>query len=92
MSKRKFTYRDRMVIEYFDLKERARKLAAMLDEWARGMLEFTPKSSPDLLNAQLDVMRAYARILGERAGVEGVDLTYENLKRAKVLAGMEEES
>lgn len=92
MSERKFGYRDRMVIEYFDLKERVQKLTAMLDRLQRGMLEFTPKSSPDLLNAQLDVMRAYARILGERTRVEGVDLTYENLKRVKVLALMEEES
>ena len=92
MSKQKIGYKDRMVIEYFDLKERVQKLSAMLDRWQRGMLEFTPKSSPDLINAQLDVMRAYARILGERAGVEGVDLTYENLKRANVLARMEEES
>jgi hypothetical protein len=92
MSKRKFGYKDRMVIEYFDLKERARKLAAMLDEWNRGKLEFTPKSSPDLLNAQLDVMHAYLRILGERARVDGVELTYGNLKRAKILAQMEEKS
>ena len=92
MSKQKFEYRDRIVIEYFDLKEREQKLAAMLDGWSRGVLDFTPKSSPDLLNAQLDVMLAYQRILGERAGVEGVDLTHENLKRVKILARMEEES
>ena len=92
MSKQKIGYKDRMVIEYFDLKERVQKLTAMLDRWQRGMLDFTPKNSPDILNAQLDVMRAYARILSERAGVEGVDLTYENLKRVKVLARMEEES
>lgn len=92
MSERKFEYKDRMVIEYFDLKERVWKLTAMLDSLAQGTLEFTPKSSPDLLNAQLDVMHAYLRILGERTRVEGVDLTYENLKRVKVLARMEEES
>ena len=92
MSKQKIGYRDRMVIEYFDLKERAQKLAVMLDRWSRGALDFTPKCSPDLLNAQLDVMHAYLDILGERATVENVQLTYENLKRAKVLARMEEES
>lgn len=92
MSKQKFGYKDRMVIEYFDLKERVQKLTAMLDRWQRGMLEFTPKSSPEIINAQLDVMRAYARILGERAGVEDVELTCENLKRVKILARMEEES
>lgn len=92
MSERKFVYKDRMVIEYFDLKERVQKLTAMLYRWQRGMLEFTPKNSPDLLNAQLDVMRAYQRILSERARVENVQLTYENLKRVKVLERMEEES
>jgi hypothetical protein len=92
MSERKFVYKDRMVIEYFDLKERVQKLTAMLDRLPLGMLDFTPKSSPDLLNAQLDVMHAYLRILGERATVENVQLTYENLKRVKVLARMEEES
>jgi hypothetical protein len=92
MSERKFVYKDRMVIEYFDLKERVQKLTAMLDRWSRGMLEFTPKSSPDLINAQLDVMRAYARILGERATVEGVKLTYEDLQRAKELERNEDES
>lgn len=92
MNKRKFEYKDRMVIEYFDLKERVQKLAAMLDRWQRGMLEFTPKSSPDIINAQLDVMRAYARILGERARAEDVELTCEKLKRVNILARMEDES
>ena len=92
MSERKFEYRDRMIIEYFDLKERSQKLAMMLDRWSRGMLDFTPKCSPDLLNAQLDVMHAYLCILGERATVENVKLTYENLERAKELAQIEEES
>ena len=92
MSNRKFGYKDRMVIEYFDLKERAKKLALMLDRWSRGMLEFTPTCSLDLLNAQLDIMRAYQRILGERARVENVDLTYEDLQRAKELERNEEES
>lgn len=92
MSKRKFGYKDRMVIEYFELKELVWKLTEMLDRQQLGMLKFTTKSSPDLLNAQLDVMHAYQRILGERARVEDVKLTYENLKRAKELARVEEEA
>ena len=92
MSNRKFGYKDRMVVEYFDLKARAGKLSMMLDRWPRGMLDFTPTCSPDLLNAQLDIMRAYLHILGERARIEDVQLTYENLQRAKELERMDEES
>lgn len=68
-------YKRRMVIEYQELKERAEKLAAMLDKWDKGTLDFTPTCPKYLLEKQLDVMKDYVGLLQTRAKIEDVDLT-----------------
>lgn len=68
-------YKRRMVIEYQELKERAEKLAAMLDKWGNGELDFMPKCPEYLLREQLATMKDYIGILQTRAKIEGVDLT-----------------
>lgn len=67
-------YQERYKAEYYQLKVRVEKLAAMLEKYATGTLSFTPSCSYDLLFEQLVYMRGYMRILKERAKVECVAL------------------
>lgn len=67
-------YKQRMIIEYRELKERADKLATMLDKWDKGTLDFTPTCPKYLLDKQLETMTEYIGILQTRAKIEGVDL------------------
>jgi hypothetical protein len=71
-------YKDRMVTEYFELKDRTSKLRSMLRDCTIGQLDFEPTCSFDLLSAQLCVMEAYESILAERARIENVDLKEES--------------
>lgn len=70
-------YKQRMIIEYRELKERADKLATMMDKWDKGTLDFTPTCPKYLLEKQLETMREYVGILQTRAKIEDVDLTEE---------------
>lgn len=67
-------YKQRMVIEYQELRERAEKLATMLDKWDKGLLDFTPTCPRFLLKEQLETMKEYVGILQTRAKLEDVDL------------------
>ena len=67
-------YKQRMIIEYRELKERADKLATMLDKWDKGTLDFTPTCPMYLLENQLETMKDYVGILQTRAKLEDVDL------------------
>lgn len=67
-------YKQRMIKEYRELKERADKLATMLDKWDKGTLDFTPTCPKYLLDKQLETMQEYAGILQTRAKLEDVDL------------------
>ena len=67
-------YQERYKAEYYQLKIRAERLAAMLDKYANGTLSFTPTCSYELLFEQLVYMHNYMRILEERAKIEGVAL------------------
>ena len=67
-------YKQMMIIEYRELKERADKLATMLDKWDKGTLDFTPTCPRYLLENQLEAMKNYVGILQTRAKLEGVDL------------------
>ena len=68
------TYKDRMVVEYKELKERYDKLKVMLDKWDKGELGFTPTCPRELLDEQISYMFSYMCILEERAQIEGVEL------------------
>ncbi|MCI1211027.1 crAss001_48 related protein [Bifidobacterium tibiigranuli] len=74
-------YKDRIVAEYFEVKERAAKLRSMLHRLERGEIEFEPASSFDLLSAQLRVMEAYESILAERARIQGIGLNQSAVNR-----------
>ena len=67
-------FKDRFKAEYYQLKIRTEKLAAMLDKYENRTLEFTPKCSIELLNTQYEFMKAYLHILQERATIEGIEL------------------
>ena len=67
-------YKQRMVNEYNELKERTTKLEVMLDKWMYGDLGFEPSCSYELLVSQFHVMKAYLSILEKRAEIEGIEL------------------
>lgn len=67
-------YKERFKAEVYQLDIRIGKLANMLSSWAAGELKFQPTCSYDLLEAQLDSMKVYRHLLGERALVEGIQL------------------
>lgn len=68
-------YKDRFEAEYLQLKIRRDKLAAMVEKYAAGTLDFTPTCSLDLLREQLEVMNKYLDILWVRSALEKVGLT-----------------
>lgn len=67
-------YKQRMVNEYNELKERTNKLGNMLERWGNGELDFEPSCSFELLESQFHIMKAYLSILKQRAEIEGVPL------------------
>lgn len=67
-------YKDRMVIEYNELKERYVKLRKMLAASCAGKLDFVPSCPIGLLRDQLKAMDEYMFILESRAIIEDIDL------------------
>lgn len=71
-------YKDRMVVEYRELKRRARKLRAMLvrydTRFDTGNHDFKLSCPAYLLREQLEVMDKYMLILEKRAFIEGIEL------------------
>lgn len=67
-------FKDRFKSEYYQLKIRTEKLANMLDKYKAGTTEFTPKCGIELLDVQCGLMRAYLRVLEERASIEDIEL------------------
>lgn len=67
-------YQERYKAEYYQLKVRVEKLAAMIEKYASGTLSFVPSCSYEVLFEQLVYMRGYMRILEERAKIDGVAL------------------
>ena len=67
-------YKDRMIKEYCQLKEKYSKLHKMLVKYDAGKLDFTPTCPIDLLREQASVMGKYLYILETRAEIENVDL------------------
>ena len=67
-------YKERFKAEVYQLDIRIGKLANMISSWAAGELKFQPTCSYDLLEAQLNSMKVYRHLLGERALVEGIQL------------------
>ena len=57
-----------------NLKNRHAGLKAMLEKYKAGKLSFKPNCSYELLHEQLIYMEGYARVLDERAEIEGIEL------------------
>lgn len=67
-------YKDRMKVEYTQLKDKYDKLHKMLVKYDAGKLGFTPTCPIELLREQASVMGRYLYILEVRAVIEEVEL------------------
>ena len=67
-------WKERVVQEYKELKERYNKLHKMLIKYEAGTLDFTPNCSLELFKEQKRYMGEYLRILEIRAEIEDIDL------------------
>ena len=67
-------YKERMLKEYFELKERTEKLGRLLDKHLYGELDFELNCPVALLESQYYTMQAYLSILVQRAKIEGIEL------------------
>jgi hypothetical protein len=67
-------YKERFRAEYFQLSNRIEGLSNMLDKYRKGTLNFTPKCTKKLLDAQLHSMIIYKTHLEERAKIEDISL------------------
>lgn len=67
-------YWQRFQAETLQLRIRIEKLAAMLEKWDRGALDFAPVCPRTLLEKQLRAMRRYLEALEERAEIEGIEV------------------
>lgn len=65
-------YKDRFIAEYNQLTIRIKDLNSMRYKYKKGLLNFTPHCSYDLLNGQLKVMLLYKTYLEERALIENI--------------------
>ena len=67
-------WKERVVQEYKELKERYNKLHRMVIKYEAGTLDFTPNCSLGLLKEQEMYMGDYLRILEIRSEIEDIDL------------------
>lgn len=67
-------YKERFKAEYQQVVIRYRKLAAMLQKWDNGELNFTPTCPRSTYNMQVRAMTDYIAVLEARAVMEGVEL------------------
>ena len=67
-------YKERFTAEYEQLSIRALKLETFIDNYRNGRLSFKPTCNIELLEQQLDIMKAYIAVLEERAKIEGVNV------------------
>lgn len=67
-------YKERFTAEYKQLSIRALKLEIFVDNYRNGRLSFKPTCSIELLEQQLDIMKAYMAVLEERAKIEGINV------------------
>lgn len=67
-------YKERFKAEYQQVAIRYKKLAAMLEKWDNGELNFTPTCPRSTYNIQIRAMTDYIAVLEARAVMEGVEL------------------
>ena len=66
-------YKQRMIGEYKQLKERTIKLGIMIGNYHDGTLDFELNCPIELLKTQYYTMCTYIKILEQRAEVEGIE-------------------
>lgn len=76
-------YKERLVKEYRELRERYERLHLMLVKYDANTLEFEPSCPMELLREQADVMSRYMYILEIRAQIEKVDLDGPSMSEVK---------
>ena len=67
-------YKERFKAEYYQNVIRYQKLAAMLEKWDRGGLDFEPACPRSTYNVQVKAMTDYIAVLEARAVMEGIIL------------------
>lgn len=67
-------YKERFKAEYQQNVIRYKKLAAMLERWDSGELQFTPVCPRSTYNMQIKAMTDYIAVLEARAVMEGINL------------------
>lgn len=67
-------YKERFKAEYQQVVIRYKKLAAMLEKWDKGELNFEPTCPKSTYNMQIKAMTDYIAVLEARAVMEKVDL------------------
>ena len=67
-------WKERVVQEYKELKERYNKLHKMIIKYGAGTLDLTPNCSLELLKEQEMYMGEYLRVLEIRSEIEDIDL------------------
>lgn len=67
-------YKERFKAEYQQAVIRYKKLAAMLEKWDKGELNFEPTCPKSTYNMQIKAMTDYIAVLEARAVMENVDL------------------
>ena len=67
-------YKERFKAEYQQNVIRYQKLAAMLEKWDKGKLEFEPVCPRSTYNMQIKAMADYIAVLEARAVMEGISL------------------
>ena len=70
-------YKQRMINEYNEVKDRYNKLHKMIVKYDAGTLDFEPTCPIDLLREQKAVMGRYLNILEIRAEIENVNFEKE---------------
>ena len=67
-------YKERFKAEYAQVCIRYQKLAAMLEKWDKGELNFIPTCPRSTYNMQIAAMTDYIAVLEARAVMEGIVL------------------
>ena len=67
-------WKERFKKEYYELRERFRKLDGMINQYEKGQLEFLPKCPIVLLKEQHRIMWNYLSVLENRAEIEEIKL------------------
>ncbi len=67
-------YKERFKAEYYQNVIHYQKLAAILEKWDNGGLDFEPVCPRSIYNVQIKAMTDYIAVLEARAVMEGIEL------------------